>query len=105
MKVFNAEKVDYYYLLFSNSVLDWNCKWTLCNYLTASKIVTEITRDGWFGICDKNDNKLHLRNMHIKYKIIFIVQHTIAEYVPFVVQYHKVYNKININHSPYWFWL
>ena len=39
----------------------------------------------------------------IKYKIIIIVQYTIAENVPIVVQSHENYNKININHSLYRF--
>ena len=30
----------------------------------------------------------------------WISQYTIAKNVPFIVQYHKNYNKINIDHSP-----
>ena len=37
------------------------------DYLTASKVVTEITRDQRFKICKKNDNKWHMRSIHIKY--------------------------------------
>ena len=69
------------------------------------KIVTETTRDHWFEIGDNNDDKWHIRKKQIKYKIVIIVEYTIAENVPFVVQSHKNYNKINTNHSTSWFWL
>ena len=39
-------------------------------------------------------------NILIKYYTIIIVQYTIAENVTFVIQYHKIYNTINIDHSP-----
>ena len=35
--------------------------------------------------CEINDEKLHIRNIYIKYKIIIIFQYTIAEYVALVV--------------------
>ena len=52
----------------------------------------------WLEICDKNDDKLHIRNIKIKYKFIIINQYKIAEDVSFVVQSHRNYNKINIDH-------
>ena len=61
--------------------------------------------DHWFEICEKNDYKWHIINIQIKYKIIIIVQYKMAENVPIIVQSHKNYNKINIDHSPYQFWL
>ena len=64
------------------------------------KFVTEIKRDHWFEICEKNNDELHLRNINMKYKIIIIVKYTIPEDVYFVVQSHKSYDKINIGHSP-----
>ena len=80
-------------------------KWTLYNSLNASKIVREMTRDDWFENCETNDEKWHMRYIQIKYKIIIIVQYTIAEYVAFVVKYNENYNKNNIDHSPSWFLL
>ena len=68
-------------------------------------IVTEMTTDHWFKIYEENDDKLHLKNIRFKYKIIFIVRHTIAEDISLVVKYQKNYYIININHSPYRFWL
>ena len=41
------------------------------------------------------------KKKHIKYKIVIMIQYKIAKNVLFAVQYHKDYNKININHSPY----
>ena len=69
------------------------------------KIVTEMTTDHWFKFFGGNNDKQHIRNVQIKYMIIIIVQYKIAENVPFVVQPFKNYNKININHSPYQYWL
>ena len=59
-----------------------------------------MTRDHWLEICDDNDDKWHIGKINIKNKIVIIVEYTIAENVPFVVQSHKNYNKINIDHSP-----
>ena len=41
-----------------------------------------------------------MKNIQIKYYIIIVVQYTIAENVPFVVQFQNIYNTINIYHSP-----
>ena len=41
-----------------------------------------------------------MREKIIKYNNLIIVQYTIAENVPFVVQYNENYNIININYSP-----
>ena len=71
---------------------------TLCNYLTSLKIMTEMKTNHLYEICERDDDRLHLRT--IKYKIIIIVQYTTAENVPFIFHYHKNYNKSNINHSP-----
>ena len=105
MKVGSAAKVEYSYLVFSNAGVDQNWKLILCNTLTDAKIVTNITRDTWLKI----NWKIMMMNdpweNDIKYNIFIIVQYTIAENVPFVVQSHKNYNKINIIHSPSWFWL
>ena len=68
--------------------------------MTASKIVTEMTRDDWFENFKKNEDKWNIRKIQIKYKIIIIVKYTIAEDVAFVVQSNKNCNKINIDHSP-----
>ena len=54
--------------------------------MTASKVVREMTRDDWFGNCEKNDDKWHIRNIQMKYKIIVIVQYKIAEDVYFVIK-------------------
>ena len=59
--------------------------------------------DHWFKICEKNDDKWHISNIQIKYTIIFIVQYKTAENLPFVVQSHENYDRINFNHSPYEF--
>ena len=48
----------------------------------------------------ENDDKWHIKNIQIKYKIIIIVQYTISFYLAFLVQYHKNDNKNNINYSP-----
>ena len=45
------------------------------------KIVTEMTTDHWFKICEKNNDEWHKRNMQIKYAIIIIFQYTISEKV------------------------
>ena len=49
----------------------------------------------------ENDDIGHIRNIHIKYILIIIVQYTITENVPFVDKSHKNDNNINNNHSPY----
>ena len=48
----------------------------------------------------KTNDKRHIGNIKIKNTIIIMVQYTIAENVPFIVQSHKYDNKINIYHSP-----
>ena len=68
--------------------------------MTASKIVREIMTDDWFGSCEKNDEKLHIRNISVKYNLIIIVQYKILEYVAFVVQSHENYNENNKYHLP-----
>ena len=64
-----------------------------------------MTTDHWFEICDKNDDKRHIRKIKIKYTIIIIVQYKITENVPCIVQPHKNDNKINIYHSPSQYWV
>ena len=64
-----------------------------------------MTTEQCFKICEKNDDEWHIINIKIKHTIIIIVQYTIAENVPFIVQSHENYNKINIDHSPSRFWL
>ena len=72
---------------------------TLCNSLTASNCFDR--NDNISPIqFKKNDDKGHIRNIHIKYTIIIIVKYTIAENELFVVQSQENYNKININHTP-----
>ena len=68
--------------------------------MTASKVVREMTRDDWFGNCEKNDDKWHIKNIHIKYNIIIILQYKIVEDVAFVIQSNRNNNKMNIYHSP-----
>ena len=46
-----------------------------------------MTTDHWFGFFKKNDDKWHIRNIYIKCTIIIIVQYTIAENVPLIVQF------------------
>ena len=62
------------------------------------KIVTETTKDHCFESGEKDDDKLHIRNIKIKYMIITILKYIKAENVSFVLQSCKNYNKININH-------
>ena len=54
----------------------------------------------WFDNCEINDDKWHIRNILVEYKIIIVVQNTIAEDVALVVQSHKNYNKQYINDLP-----
>ena len=60
------------------------------------KIVTEMTTYHWSGIFENNDDKWHVRNIQIKFTIIIIVQYTISENVPIIVELNKNYNRINI---------
>ena len=63
------------------------------------KIVTEMATYHWFKIFEINNDKLHIRNIHIKCTIIIIFQYTKSEYVPLVDQYHINYLKsISITH-------
>ena len=64
------------------------------------KIVFKITIYHWFEVCGENNDKLHIRNMQIKYKIIIIVQYTIAENAHLIVQYQNIYiiKPISITH-------
>ena len=80
MKVGYADKVDYYYLVLSNSGFDQN--WTMF----------VIYFFDLFENCERNDEKWHIRNIQVKYKIIIIVQYTISEDVAFVVKYHENQN-------------
>ena len=58
-----------------------------------------MSTDHWFDIFEINDDTGHIRNIHIKYTIIIIVQYTIEENVPFVVQSQENDNKsISITH-------
>ena len=64
--------------------------WTLLNSSTS------------LNNCDINTKKSLIRNLweqNIEYKNSVIIQYTIAENIPFVIQYHKSYNTININKS------
>ena len=63
--------------------------------------MTEITTDTLLHFFQKSDDKVFIRNIYIKCTIIIIVQHTIAEILPFIVQYHKTCNKINIYPHPH----
>ena len=87
-KVGYAEKADYYHLVIYNAGLDQNWGMNFIYFFD------------WFKNCERNDEKLHIRNIYIKYKIIIIVQYKIAEYVAFVVQSHNNYNKRYIDHLP-----
>ena len=71
--------------------------------MTALKIVREMTIYDWFGNCQKNYEKGHIRNTNIKYTIIIVVKYTIEEYVAFGVQSHENYNKNYTDHSPFQF--
>ena len=66
--------------------------------------VTEIITDNWIQICDENDDKWHVRKINIKYTIIIIVQYSIEEMVPYVVQL-KIKIKIVTYHSLSEYWL
>ena len=59
----------------------------------------------WFKTFDIEDNKWYTRNKQNMYTIITIVQYTIPESVPFIVQSQKNDNEINIDHKPSQFWL
>ena len=59
-----------------------------------------MTTDHRFDICENNDDNLHIRNIQNNYIIIIIVQYTIEQNIPFVVQSHEDCNKINIETSP-----
>ena len=48
-----------------------------------------MTRDKWDEKFEKIDDKWHIKKNQTKYKIISIVQYTIAEDVEFFVQSHK----------------
>ena len=54
--------------------------------MTASKIVTEMTRDNWFEKCEKWWLMTY-KEKKIKYNTVIIVQYKIEEDVTFVVQY------------------
>ena len=75
-------------------------KWKLCTPLTDSKIVTEMTRDDLFEICDRNDYKRHRRNIQIKYKIIIIFQYKIKWTCIFLcsVSHKFIIKSISITH-------
>ena len=68
-------------------------------------IVTKMATGQWFDICETNNDKKHIRNIYIICKIIIIVSYKIAENVPFIGEFQKMCNKININHSPSQYWL
>ena len=90
----------------SNANVDRNWKWSFMSFFDCfKKIVTEMTTDHWFKICETNNYKGNIRNIQINYTMIIIVQYTIAENVPFIVQFHENCNKINIDHSPTRYWL
>ena len=59
----------------------------------------------WFWICEINNEKGNIRSIHIKCTTIVIVLYIIPENVSFVVQSHKSWNKMNINHLTYQFLL
>ena len=68
--------------------------WTLCNLLT-----------DLYNCYINNKTSLirNLREEHIEYKTVIIIQYTIAKNILFVAQSNKIYNKINTDHSPTWF--
>ena len=51
--------------------------------------MTDTTAGHLFDICEKNNDKQYIRNIHIKCTIINTVQYRIAEDVPFIFQHHK----------------
>ena len=61
-----ASKVDYSYLLFSNDDVETKLKWPLYISLSALNVLTKITRDDQFKMCEKNYCKIHKRNIQIK---------------------------------------
>ena len=79
-------KFDYSYLVLSYSGFDQNWK-MLFIYLF-----------DWFENWKRNDEKWHIRNIQVVYKIIIIVQYTIAEGIASVVQYHGNYNNMLITY-------
>ena len=80
-------------------------KWALYNSSTASENCDRNKKSSSIIYLWKNDNKWQIRNIHIKYKIIIIIQYTISWDVDFVLQSHENDNKINIDNSPSKFWL
>ena len=47
-----------------------------------------MTTDHWFNTCEKNIQNGHIRNILIKCTIIVIVQYTLREKVPLVLQFY-----------------
>ena len=50
--------------------------------------MTEMTTYYWFEICEQKHFKGHVRKILIKCTIIIILQYTIAQNVPFIVQFN-----------------
>ena len=48
-----ASKVDYSYLLFSNGDVETKLKWPIYISLSALNVLTKITRDDQFKMCEK----------------------------------------------------
>ena len=78
----------------------------LCIYLTNSKqLWQKLQRINDSSFFYNSYDKVFKRNIQIKCTNIIIVQYTIVEHLPFIVQSHQICNKINIYHSPSQYWM
>ena len=78
---------------FSNADLYLNWKWKFMQLFDCFEtIVTKMTRNHWFGNCEKN-YKGNIRHIQIKCTIIIIVQYIFTYNLPFIVQFHESCNK------------
>ena len=88
MKIDSAARVDYYYLVFSNPSVDLNCKIKFVSFFGCFENCVRNDERWLIQKLWENDDKRHIRNIQIKYKIIIIEQYTIAEGVALSVQHH-----------------
>ena len=80
IKVGYAAKVDYSYLVLSDAGFDHNWIMFLIYFFD------------WFKMCERYEEKWHIRNIWFQYNIIIIVKYTIEYDAASIVKNHKNYN-------------
>ena len=85
--------------VFSNASVDQNWKMNFISFFEFFENCDRNNKRSLIYFFEKNDDKWHIRNIHIKYKIIIIIQYKISEDVVLLLNITRIMIKcISITH-------